>query len=400
MGDTDTGSVLLPHRKRPKVEVEGAGAGAVLLGFQQVAKIKTTKKVFGSKAYAEQQALQMQKKYFIANWRNLTRLYGTATNLSIGLKYKATSTTGVNELPMLAWDLTSLPQGFNHANVGTLNEAPKIWNYPCYKLQKAMTGEYSWTNTIQDAVPAPPTGDTWERCPTDPQKSWSIVNANTTPGQQPIWITAWAEIKMIMMGAITRPTKFHVHVVRFCNSAVGPRRTYVYDDSNDPVVVQTLDTPDTNQIQAAQVFWDQWFSQKLNNPIYKTFMPNTDNRNLEILHHETFNIGPEDSSNLDTRGRTIIKDFFFELNKASKAPRPAAVKQNSTYWQIGVTSNTGSTTTTPSLLKDYEAGGIFGSYEDNMWFLVSADNYLVNEEATQHIPTFDIDITVKNYVVN
>ena len=365
----------------------GQDMNAPILGVQQFEVVRGKKKNFGSRKHAARKLLKLQEQFQKSMWAQITSNWGTASNLHTGFVYNVVA--GVISLPMFAWDLSSLPVAgvlgdFNH------------YSMPMYQLQKTTaTGVYSWQNVSNNINTARPTGDGYY----NESGHWLITDSGSTPGRQPYFMHDWSSVKLSIMGATTRTSRVHVDLVEFDNCAVGPCRAYEVYNASPSWVKSINDGPlDAESIGSAGVFWDRFWSKKLNNPIYTPEIPKDEQRHMRVLVRDTIVIGPEVTYNEDTRGRQVQKSYFWKFNEVHNATDPLIVQPFDTINSIGV----GAVTQTDAVNTQGHISSCnnFGSYKKSKWVLVYADVANIGFFNSSVNPSFDIVIKNKHTVKN
>lgn len=379
-------------RRAPYKRGRDEGGIRTALGIQQYKWLRPIKKTV--KKYANFHKAETDQR--LVNFSYITPNFGGSSSLGYGLNYQ-TPTEGPSTLPCYCWNLSTNPIWGYPAD-----ESQVGYEMPCFRLgmDETATKQFVWSPQIQNTPQTPPTNlygiDT---------SCWNHELGTGAPYVNDQYIHAYTNLKLAVMGATGRQIKFHVMIVQFLNPALGPLRQYkIYDrdggGAGPPPVPSWsgINYHDTNEsaddMRDANIFWREFFSDKLNNPIYKPNIHNTPRRNMKIIMHDTFMIGPEYSTDRDTRGQTLIKKYFFKWNQNFQAVNEVAVNTRATNANIGLNSSD-ATSTMPTT--DMAESDNVPEYSSNKWLLIFAENHYAKSTGFAHFydPSFDFCLKQK-----
>lgn len=296
-----------PNAVRP---VAGNAGNATVVG-QQFRKRSTkgsgAKKTKLQKIIAQHAAVT---NALTGRWQALTLYNSKPSALYLSSEYSWNlAGEQFNTLPMYCFNLTGMP--LNRVNVAGANNQIGLSSvsFPAYRLYKyrALTQEYTWkyVDQVRGDYSGSSNSTGWN-------VEWDEL-AGAPPVNVQKYFVDWAKPKMVFQGADLRPVKIHIALASFAHAGAGPRRQY-YDGTN----VQTQDNqPDEDEIEDGLMFWDHFWSTRLNNPIHTTLKPRNYNQGppVKIWAHESFVLGQDLSTNKDPLPLQCTVDKFIRLDK-------------------------------------------------------------------------------------
>lgn len=333
-----------------------------------------------------------------SRWQALS-LYNAPTG-ALPLTNKYTSAATTVDLPMYCWNLTAMPfNAVNETNGIAVNNV-KIVTFPAYRLQKnTTTDRYQWNTITQinGGFQGSGTSTGWEL-------EWDSINAAPIVEVNKYCVD-WAKPKFVFKGANKRPVKIHIALARFEHCGAGPNRAY-YDGST----VQTFDISSTDELTDGALFWDQFWSTRISNPIRTTIKPPQYNlrKPVHIYAHESFVLGEDVSINNDPVPLQATMDKFIRMDRFMKTVNP--YRQSAFGAYMAGDNTTGAAFGYPSVAK--VPGGVptfsatqaaVPQYNRDVFLIVWADvydqakdgNYPVSGTDADFAPSFDINLRCK-----
>ena len=359
-----------------------------VLGYQQFLVERGVKRTFGSSRGKAKKLRKLSEQFQKSIWSKMTPNFGSATSLVHQLSYNISG--GVSYLPMFLWDLSSLP-------VATSGSTGLVqYNKPAFQLTRTnATGLYAWNQLgyKNDQIANNPSIYSYLQS-TD---SYAICDSGSGPGREPFFAHDWTSVGISVMGATTRTTRLHVAVVEFDNCAVGPKRVaQTYSSTWSDVPFDT--TAGNVQVYSASNFWDRFWSKKLNNPLYDPEIPKDGRRHMRVLHKDLITIGPETTTNEDTRGRQVQKKYFFRFNDVHTNVDPKVVDDYDVIQAVALGST--AQTAEVNVQGQISTSHNFGVYSKNKYLMVYADVGNLGAFTAALNGSFDIVIKNKHTVKN
>lgn len=332
---------------------------------------------------------------FVARWQAM-ELFNSASGGLILQNNIAAFVNPINNMPMYAFNLTSLPLGGSIEKLNPGTTPGNVVTFPCYALEKVAgtgsTSEYNWqyVNSINDA------GNTGWRI------EWDSVG-----GQRPVpyvnkYFVDWANVQLAFRGALKRPVKVHVALAQFRNNA-GPRRYYY--DGTDAVAYDTDASVEEKAANCA--VWDHFWANKISNPIRTSKAPETTPAGevIKFLKHKSFVLGQSTNINEDTLPVQLIHKDFIHIDKLMRCPDlyyPAWYSSavvgdnltNSAFEYVNVQDGN---------LDIHSTVNVFPERTQDIWLLVYADVFDQSKNGAPPdgftlpdlFPSFDINLRAK-----
>lgn len=239
--------------------------------------------------------------------------------------------------PFFVMNLTSLPGGkmsvVDDENFGSSD----CDSFPFYQLYKdTTTGNYGWRPccglnnasipnraTYGIAVAGTSNGTVVDQLANRSAYMWSVektTGANLghqqesfedTYNRYPQWEHLSTNVKMIFNGSSQRATTIRTGILSFLDENAGPRRHYVNQDKDVPLGDEEIydeNTTDPNVLRHINAKYDQLLNTKYNHPLLSIKTPSQ--RPIIKYHRfEKFTIGNDVSTNLDSNGIQVRKDY-------------------------------------------------------------------------------------------
>lgn len=395
--DTDPGTVENYNHTTKRAKM----MDPVESGFQQVRWDKKRTTTLGSKRGARKKMMKMQEQYVKATWQAYGN-YGTDLSQYFKLETQIpTVNTGEMLLPVYAFNLSTLPTWRN--NIPGVDAYASV---PMWRLKKGGTAHasyassYFWTKQGQshtntnNGLPVsgwPAQGNAYQ---------WTVYDQTSALGNNKDWIHDWVKYKIHIQNATGRQTRFRIMVVSFPNPSAGPLRTY---DACTNISTNTWTTDLAFDVRAAgddnenQInFWDRFLAGKINHPLYSAKIEPPTTRNMKIWKQTTFDIGPESTTNIDARGREVIKTGFLKINQACQSDISDKQQINNASNLVGVIPATGPATQV-SQNPSFSQGIGHPQYETNKWLIIVAENRGIKTTAFSATldPSFSITVDSK-----
>lgn len=281
------------------------------------------------------------------------------------------SAANVVDLPVYAFNLSDLDQTYNNAASKTYS------NVPMYRL-KGATGATGAVNNY-----------TWSYVGGSMAHIWTVEDRNSSNASENAWRHNWSDIKLLLYGAKNRPIKFHLYVCTFPKCA-GPNR-YLYDGTSFALGDSAVAGDD---IDAKDVWWEHFLAPKVYNPLRTSKY--TSETQMHVLHHESFVVGNDLSTNNDTAPIQMIKKLFYRNGNYYRS------KAQSNANEIGVGNLVGDVTFDTYTAN--ESAVPLANRDATQWLMIVAevfDNITYGgTQANTTQPSFDIVVRNKWEVVN
>lgn len=355
----------------------------------------------GSRSKAAKKIRKMAEQYVKASYQGFVN-YGTDLSQAYKLEVQLPAAqTGEMSLPVYAFNLSTLPMWYN-----SQPGVEAFANTPFYRLYKGgaahatYASSYFWKKQSQTHLNTNnglPVGG----YPAQGYASqWTVMEQTSNIANNKDWIHDWVKYKIHFQNATGRQTKFRIMVVSFPNPNAGPIR--LYDACTN--LLTAAWTPDlTIDVRAAgddnenQInFWDRFLAKKINHPLYEPHIQTAPVRNMKIHKQEVFSLGPESTTNVDARGRELIKQGFIRMNQACTSDISDKILINDTSNLVGVRTSTGPAEQI-SQNPAWTQGNGHPQYEENKWLLIVAENRGIKATAFNATldPSFSISIDSK-----
>lgn len=320
----------------------------------------------------------LNQKYMVSRWQSIAGFnqgWG-----SMWLSHHTTTANNVTELPVYAFNLSSLPYQSTTDPGGTAIMA----SLPMYRLRfdsSQASPKYMWTSYAG-------VGNDGEGV--ENVKRWRLEDMNTNePARNPYWQHNWADIRMHFIGAKNRPVKIHCYVVSFRDEC-GPMRQMTGISTEDPVNYDDS-YPETALAQENDNFWNHYLATKVFSPIRtsKCDYP----RKLIVHKHESVLLNPDVSINNDTNPVQVVKKWFYRFDQYYKG-----VKDDPEGDDIVNVSR-------PEYNNDFknEVASLFPKRSADKWLLIVGEVFdrIENSSDTNLTqPSFDINVRCKYTLVN
>lgn len=352
----------------------------------------------GDQRVSRRKLQKMMEQYINSSFSSVTINFETETALSHVLSYWP-STSCV--LPMYCWDLTTLPVSVNTSSgILPLGYAA---SQPMYVLQKNAGGLYSWSLNASTSAQGPmPSTTSASGYGIDSSKyTWHVDKWSDLPVPNRAYVHAYTEAEFIFQGATNRDDHINVMLVEFGDCDVGPLRSWsAYNPTTGVFTNQTSpDVSDSLHQAQAQNFWDRFWAKKLNNPIYSANIASDQARHMKVLFHDRIHIPAETSVNIDQRGHSVSRKYYFPVHQPVSMVNSTYVSAYDEANKVGVTeaAATNVVSSCDTLLKN----DIFNTdYKSNKFLVVYLDNPYPNNISPAYCPSFDMVIKSKHILGN
>lgn len=243
-------------------------------------------------------------------WQSLTNFAVPPCAHPLGQLYQSASTS--NDLPMYCFELTSPGAGRIQIPTGAAADAITV---PFYRMSanKTVAGvddqTYIWTPV--KGVNNDPTGAIQRYQPT--------LEDTNSPSVIPVpyynrYLHEWSDIRIVMNGAKTKPSRVHIKLVKFLDEDYAPRRYYADPATPDTLVKWDDDITDGERQREMGGFWDTFWAHRDTNPL-RTVKNDVNRKIYRVLYHRTFEFTPTSSTDNDTNPDQKIFKFFYNANK-------------------------------------------------------------------------------------
>lgn len=231
----------------------------------------------------------------------------------VAIKGGADTQVSSMEMPMYAFDLTSLPTNVSTAVATKTGYATEM--VPFYRLVKktnigVTAGQqgpaYSLANNQRNYYWVPqaglnngPSADYYD----ESNLQWSVEKANCNKGTAWCYKNDWVAVDALFKCDEKSACKVHMSIVRFKNNA-GPERNYC----NSQVFSHTANTtsttmdsvlPDSGEKTSSNdVFWEAFWDSKVTHPLSSFNMPNKEPK-IEWIKDDVISLRPFDHDTVD-----------------------------------------------------------------------------------------------------
>jgi len=347
----------------------------------------------GDQRLSRRKLQKMMEQYINSSFNSVTLNFESEAVLSHLLEYSPGTST---ILPMFCWDLTTLPVSVNTSSGITPLGFAAV--QPMFTQVKNAGGLYSWVNVASTSVQGPMPNTVSGYAIDSSKLTWHIDKWSDVPVPNRAYVHAYTEAEFIFQGAISRDNYMNVMLVEFGDCDVGPQRSWsAYNPTTGVFTPQgSIDVADSLHQAQAQNFWDRFWSKKLNNPIYSANIASDQSRHMKVLFHDRIHIPAETSINLDGRGHSVSRKYYFPVHQPVSMMNSTSVAAYDESNKVGVTeaAATNVVSSCDTLLKN----DIFNTnYKSNKFLVVYMDNPYASATSS---PSFDMVIKSKHILGN
>lgn len=327
---------------------------------------------------------------YVYRWQSLSNFAITPAFLPLAQVWD--NATKKTSLPMYAFDLSTMAMGYYVDETAPQNAKFK----PMYRMISdrstvtASSANYDWL-TISGSK-NDPTG-------TLTSARYSVEDCDRPGGTEYPAVTKyfheWSDIRLVMNGAKTRPSRVHVKLVQFNDADYSPRR--LYDNlTPDPATEGQYDDPVTDAEVRREIdsFWDNFWCHRETNPIRA--LKNDNPRKLyRVLYHRTFEFAATSTVDNDTNADQKVFKLFHNAGKHFNTDTgiDEALQEN-VLWGADASYGYKARTSFNLSANKYSP---FPKSDKTTWLLVYADTFVKNSGAVNQdtCPSFDIIVRQK-----
>lgn len=330
---------------------------------------------------------------YIERWQSISNFDATGKAAHyLNQLYNNVASVNVFNCPMFAYDLSSMLFGsLSSDDASVANE--QVQTIPFFRLTRDGNANYNWQQWIgYNAGPGGGSATSYfgdiEKCDT--------AGANKFPNAQKFYHD-WSDIRLVLRGAIQRPCRIHVKIVKFKEFDYAPVRQYAnssgggityHDGAVDPLLTTRINN-----------FWDAYFGTKESNPIRSIY--NDSNESLyDVVHHQFYDFAPQNTTDADAIADQKVCKIFFDVKKKFQTIRGLDDARQSNV--VNTNSNVGLSYKAEVFRTGVrEASPFIEKKEQGYWLIVSADMFTkatATVDGTEGDPNFSpsFDICVRS----
>lgn len=327
--------------------------------------------------------------YSTWRWQSLTNFATTPCAHTLSQVYMSGSS--YTDLPMYAFDLSSFPRG--NLTLPTGATQLDVTHVPFYRMRVnksvAAVDDATYTWIPVQGIRNDPSGSMTEY-PSSLEKI-SIPNASVSYSP---FINRYchhsSDIRMIMNGSNSVPSRVHVKIVRFKDDDYAPRRYYQIGGGG-PLVIWDDAITDGEKNREIGGFWDSFWAKRESNPIRST-KNEVKTPLYDVIYHRSFEFPPSSSTDQDTNpDQKVFRLFFKDGHVHDTGSGIIDALQDNVVWKDGA-AGFGYKVDIPATAGVANETSIYPKSRYLYYLLIYADCFakFTNEPQTANSPSFDL----------